>query len=111
MQPRLIRYGLTALLFALSAVQIEPVHAAPRKTFARRDNVKIPMSDGIALTADVYLPTGKKPFPVVLVRTPYGKRQMGPYLAEPLAERGYAVVMQDVRGMARQNLVRPRRVF
>ena len=31
--------------------------------------------DGVGLATDVYLPAGKGPFPVLLERTPYGKRR------------------------------------
>jgi predicted acyl esterase len=39
---------------------------------ARRFNVRIPLSDGITLSADLALPRAL-PAPVVVVRTPYGK--------------------------------------
>src|SRR5438128_6987260 len=32
-----------------------------------------PMRDGVKLSTIIYLPEGKGPWPVVLVRTPYGK--------------------------------------
>ena len=57
------------------------------------------MRDGTTLRADVYLPTSKGPHPTVLLRSPYGR---GPgfavTMAVPFAARGYAVVMQSVRG-------------
>lgn len=62
------------------------------------------MRDGVALSVDVYRPAqdgvalpGR--FPVLLERTPYGKRR--PVLnqaGEYFAKAGYVVVMQDVRG-------------
>ena len=59
----------------------------------------IPMRDGTTLRADVYLPTSTGPHPTVLLRSPYG-RGAGFALtaAVPYAERGYAVVLQSVRG-------------
>ena len=36
-------------------------------------NVLVPMSDGVRLAADVYLPEGDDPFPALLTRTPYNK--------------------------------------
>jgi predicted acyl esterase len=59
----------------------------------------IPMRDGVKLAADVYLPEGKGPFPVILTRTPYLKQnmvRMGG--AERFVKAGYAYVAQDVRG-------------
>lgn len=53
--------------------------------------------DGLQLQQDVYLPTGSGPFPVVLIRTPYGRYQ---YKGDGhfFASNGYATVIQDVRG-------------
>lgn len=62
-------------------------------------NVRAPMRDGVMLSADVYRPDAKGRFPVVLVRTPYNKND--PKHAGSgvwWASRGYAYVVQDVRG-------------
>ena len=59
------------------------------------------MRDGTTLYADVYSPTAQPgPYPVLLQRTPYNKRLMvRRYLDELRAvDRGYTVVLQDVRG-------------
>ena len=60
----------------------------------------IPMRDGVVLRADVLLPSGNGPFPVLVYRTPYGeKNALREYTTFQYArERGYAVVVQDVRG-------------
>ena len=58
--------------------------------------------DGVTLRADVYRPDEPGRFPVLLRRTPYGKR--GNDLAAPFSEahyfasHGYVVVVQDTRG-------------
>lgn len=58
----------------------------------------IPMRDGIKLSTDVYLPKGiGRAVPAVLVRTPYGK-EAGREGYYRYVQRGYAVVIQDVRG-------------
>jgi putative CocE/NonD family hydrolase len=63
------------------------------------ENVKIPMRDGVNLTADVYRPDAPGRLPALLLRTPYSKRGMGEERdSRWLAERGYIVVNQDVRG-------------
>ena len=67
-------------------------------------NVLVPMRDGVALCADIWLPEGDGPFPVLLERTPYDKTSSlgsqsmaGPeYL--PALDAGFAVVTQDTRG-------------
>jgi predicted acyl esterase len=57
--------------------------------------------DGVKLAANVFLPTGAGPFPVVLSRTPYLKDALGDlagYSAKKYTDAGLAFVMQDVRG-------------
>lgn len=56
----------------------------------------IAMTDGTRLAADVHLPEGGGPWPVILARSTYGRKAISP--AE-FTERGYALVIQDVRGM------------
>ena len=58
------------------------------------------MRDGVVLRADVWRPQGSGPFPVLLYRTPYGKSaaQSDYTTFGKAVARGYAVVMQDVRG-------------
>lgn len=68
-------------------------------------DIRVVTRDGIALSTDVYLPAlgGKPvdgPWPVVLERTPYDKtrRVSHSQAGRHFARRGYAVVLQDVRG-------------
>lgn len=65
-------------------------------------DVRIPMSDGIALAADVYRPDVPGRYPTVLEHIPYRKDDVnGPdrvALYEALVARGLAVVRVDVRG-------------
>ena len=62
-------------------------------------DVKVPMRDGVLLSADIYRPQADGPFPSLLVRTIYDN-QWDRYLAWAVrfVERGYAVVLQDCRG-------------
>jgi hypothetical protein len=56
------------------------------------------MPDGAALLADRWFPTpGSGDRPTVLIRTPYGRRVIGP-LGRLYAERGYQTVIQSCRG-------------
>lgn len=61
---------------------------------------RVPMRDGVLLAADVYLPADSDgPFPVMLVRTAYGRRLIDEQvLPQQWVDRGFAVVAQDVRG-------------
>ena len=57
--------------------------------------------DGIRLDADVYCPDAPGPFPVLLMRQPYGRAISSTVVyAHPTwyAAHGYVVVIQDVRG-------------
>lgn len=57
----------------------------------------MPMRDGVKLATSIYLPEGDGPWPVVLVRTPYGKQtQTGSNAL--WTRRGFAYVVQDCRG-------------
>lgn len=62
-------------------------------------DARVPMRDGIRLSADIYLPPGDGPFPTVLIRTPYDNANTY-YLdrVRPFVRDGWAVVVQDCRG-------------
>lgn len=69
-----------------------------RAVTVERD-LRVPMPDGVELLADRWLPrSGGDGLPTALIRSPYGRRMFGALIARPLAERGYQVVMQSVRG-------------
>jgi putative CocE/NonD family hydrolase len=73
---------------------------AAEKTFEVevRTEVKIPMRDGVELSANIFLPKAESKYPVILIRSPYGKgnEKYGDGLF--YAGRGYVVVSQDCRG-------------
>jgi putative CocE/NonD family hydrolase len=60
--------------------------------------VHIPMRDGIRLEANIFRPSGPGRWPVVLMRTPYGKGIQMTGNNRAFVEHGYAVVVEDVRG-------------
>lgn len=63
--------------------------------------VRIRMPDGVQLAASLYLPAGDAArLPTVLVRLPYGRLRYGEGMNFGLtfARRGYAVLVQDIRG-------------
>jgi putative CocE/NonD family hydrolase len=63
-------------------------------------DVAVPMRDGVVLRADLILPSITGRFPTLVYRTPYGKqfalKEGGTF--EKAIVRGYAIVIQDVRG-------------
>ena len=58
-------------------------------------NVMLPMPDGVSLATNVLRPWWRpSALPTILIRTPYGKADTG----RGYARKGYAVVVQDMRG-------------
>ncbi len=61
-------------------------------------HVRIPMRDGVNLSANIFRPQTTGRWPVLLVRTPYGKgSELTPHF-RAFVEHGFALVIQDVRG-------------
>ncbi len=89
------RYFLLCLPVLAPAADVRPVSNQIRVD----SNAAVAMRDGVKLYADVYRPVDAGKFPVLVVRTPYGKQREG--IHENLigfARRGYVIVVQDVRG-------------
>jgi putative CocE/NonD family hydrolase len=62
-------------------------------------DLRVPMPDGVVLLADHYFPQGRDRPPLVLVRSPYGRRRVwGVLFGQLLAERGFQAVIQSCRG-------------
>lgn len=60
---------------------------------------RVPMRDGITLSADVYLPIGAQGLPTIVQWTPYeSTRERFVSWGVWFAQRGYAAVVVDVRG-------------
>jgi putative CocE/NonD family hydrolase len=72
----------------------------PRSRVRVLKDLRVPVATDCDLLADVYLPHRRRPdTPVVLVRSPYGRRgKWGFAYGRLLSERGYIVVMQSTRG-------------
>ena len=70
-----------------------------------RRELKIAMPEGVQLAADLFSPSSSRLYPTILIRTPYGRSQaaglsgvLPDFIARRFAERGYNVLVQDVRG-------------
>jgi uncharacterized protein len=70
-----------------------------RDLLIERD-LPVPMPDGTVLLADRWAPrTGGDKLPVALMRSPYGRGALiTAGMVRPLAERGFQVILQSVRG-------------
>jgi putative CocE/NonD family hydrolase len=90
---------IAALIFAAGFCCAQPGgnHYSERIRIERY--LAVPMRDGVKLYGDLYRPAREGKFPVLIVRTPYGLQRDGIHqnLIE-FAQRGYAVLAQDVRG-------------
>jgi predicted acyl esterase len=96
MRSQRCRFGpfwlLAACVFVLAWAKVQ-MHAWG----SAKQTAMVVMADKVKLATDVYLPDGKGPFPVILIRTPYDKNALAP-IGTGAAQRGYAVVVQDTRG-------------
>jgi putative CocE/NonD family hydrolase len=67
-------------------------------------NILVPMSDGVRIAVDVYLPNAEQHYPAVFYFVPYRKDDFYPQIGNgaglplPYTERGFAFVLGDVRG-------------
>ena len=65
-----------------------------------REEIRIPLRDGVNLGATLYRPVKEGKYPALVIRTPYGKDAYDSRLTFPLraAKNGYIVFLVDVRG-------------
>jgi uncharacterized protein len=73
----------------------------PQYPIKRIKNVRIPLPDGISLSAELYLPDAPGKFPAVLNYIPYRKEDASAYTGMAcsyFAMRGFAGVIVDIRG-------------
>ncbi len=91
--------GCSKLKWSAAAIFIDI--QLPAHSIVKENNVMIPLRDGIRLAADIYRPAKSGQYPVVLIRTPYGKTNKEhryDLMGGIFASHGYVVVVQDVRG-------------
>ncbi len=90
--------GALAVLTLLALISAPPAFAQANTPVPANLGITIPMRDGVHLAADVFLPSGKSRWPAVLVRTPYNRKSPAMRSYRYFVRRGYAVVIEDVRG-------------
>lgn len=93
---RFLSMGAAALVIVACAGSSDaPGPTGPR---VERD-LAVPMRDGVVLRADLVRPPADGTYPTLVYRTPYGKTATTESaIVAKAAARGYAVVIQDVRG-------------
>jgi uncharacterized protein len=91
---------VSGLLALTSSCFSQPALQQDFPDYVIEKDLMVPMRDGVLLRADVLRPRSAGPFAVLVYRTPYGKQeaQKDYTTFRHAVERGYAVVIQDVRG-------------
>jgi len=95
---------LDGLMASLDLAQL----SMPDHELEPTQSMFIPSFDGTPLYAEVTLPRGEGPWPVIISSSPYngpfhlaGRLAMWDYFVHDWAMRGYAVINADVRGFAK----------
>ncbi|XZE53630.1 CocE/NonD family hydrolase [Planctomycetaceae bacterium SH139] len=102
---------LATLIFLAAGTNFRSLHAQQRDVGAdvttrryAKQEVRIPMRDGVTLHTTIYSPSDRSvEYPILLSRTPYGCGPYGDALADPImynaamVEAGYTFVYQDLR--------------
>ncbi len=77
----------------------------PRNGVRVRRDLPVLTYDGLTLATDHYRPARPGTYPTILIRSPYGRNRQASifgsllaFVARRFAERGYHVIVQDVRG-------------
>lgn len=86
--------GFASVFGLLVHLQVQ----AAEPEYRYQPDIEIPMRDGTVLKANLFLPLGEGPWPVILHRTPYDKQDEKWPGGKSYAVKGYAVVVQDCRG-------------
>ncbi len=64
-------------------------------------DIETPMRDGVKLVSDIWLPQKEGKYPVIIIRTPYGRsaaKMNYTGMGEYFVRHGYILMVQDVRG-------------
>jgi uncharacterized protein len=84
---------------ALFAGLLSAIATLPCAALAGPDTHMVAMRDGTRLATNVYLPHSQGPWPVVLMRSPYGRTGLHfNSLGDQANRQGYVLAIQDVRG-------------
>lgn len=101
--PTCLRVSATAssgaLFVLVVAVFMGCVGLAAAKAMAMETTLaKVVMDDGVELATTIKTPDGEGPWPVVLMRTPYGRDGGNGFDLTIMVMQGYVLVSQDTRG-------------
>src|SRR5258708_1133651 len=91
------RIALSLLFLVVANPLIGAARAADPYAVTFEPDVAMKTRDGVTLYADIFRPKADGQFPVLLQRTPYGKKN-DVSIGLQGAARGYVMIIQDVRG-------------
>jgi uncharacterized protein len=91
------RIALSLLFLVVVNLPTGIARAADPYAVAFEPDVAMKTRDGVTLYADIFRPKAEGQFPVLLQRTPYGKKN-DISIGMQGAARGYVMIIQDVRG-------------
>lgn len=98
---RIASFLIVAIVAVAPRIGAAQTASEPRYDIVVEENVKVPMTDGTKLAADIYRPKADGKFPTLVERTPYDKKVSSEIRVEAhqyFAQRGYVFVVQDTRG-------------
>ena len=106
--PKNLRFALLLFFIWSSPLYSQKIDSTWAYANYSKDEIYIPMRDGVKLFTTVYSPVDRSEFhPILMMRTPYSVAPYGKGLISPrlyttywkrYLEEGYIIVMQDVRG-------------
>jgi uncharacterized protein len=96
MNLRIVLATVSVLVLCRSGIPAQSSSSEP--PFTIQKNVLIPMRDGTHLAAHIFIPKKGGPFPVILMRTPYGKPDEKNGEVRRYCAANYVMVAQDCRG-------------
>lgn len=96
------RFLVAVLFLAAFGLSIAPAQekaAAPSPAVKIEIGVRVPMRDGVTLSANIFRPDKPGKFPVIILRTPYGKNSASQFgFGRFFAGNGYVYIVEDSRG-------------
>ena len=97
-----LRFSIITFIVSLFVIPLPAQEKSDTLTYSKQE-VMIPMRDGVKLFTVIYTPTSiKEPLPFLILRTPYGvstkSSPMKTQYQRDLAVEGYIFVYQDIRG-------------
>lgn len=91
-----IAFAFVSLLIFTSLTFGQATTPAPESYAVTVNTVSMKTRDGVMLATDIYRPKAEGKFPVLMIRTPYNRRDSATGIF--LASHGYISIHQDTRG-------------